>query len=127
DGNVLAQPLYLSNYRFVTKRNILIVATEHNSIYEFDADTGQQLITINFGTPQNSSDVGCLDIRPEYGITSTPVIDRATHTLFVVTATEPSPFSFHTLLHALDVATLKDKVTPVEITASTTISNGNTI
>ena len=127
DGNVLAQPLFLSDYRIINKHNIVIVATEHDSIYEFDADSGAELLKINFGKSQSSNDVGCLDIRPEYGITSTPVIDRATHTLFVVVATEPNPFEFHTTLHALDIATLKDKVPPVEIAASTVISNGTTI
>jgi hypothetical protein len=127
DGNVLAQPLYLSDFHTGAKHNIVIVATEHDSIYEFDADSGTQLLKVNFGKSQASNDVGCLDIRPEYGITSTPVIDRATHTLFVVTATEPTAFDFHTTLHALDIATLTDKVPPVEIAASTVISNGTTI
>ncbi|HYK52205.1 MAG TPA: hypothetical protein VEV38_01575 [Candidatus Eremiobacteraceae bacterium] len=124
DGNVLAQPLYLSHFVPLGGRNVVIVATEHDSIYEFDADTGQQINMANFGPSQNSSDVGCLDIRPEYGITGTPVIDMATQTLYVVIATEPSHKVFRTQLHALDIATLTDKIPPVDISASETISNG---
>ncbi|MFI5388225.1 MAG: hypothetical protein ACHQY2_00795 [Candidatus Eremiobacterales bacterium] len=127
DGSVLAQPLYLEHFVPLGGRNVLIVATEHASIYEFDADTGQQIQKVSFGRAQRSSDVGCLDIRPEYGITGTPVIDPATQSLYVVVATEPSPNSFKTQLHALDIATLTDKVPPVDITASETISNGTQI
>ncbi|HET9343240.1 MAG TPA: hypothetical protein VFO25_10035 [Candidatus Eremiobacteraceae bacterium] len=124
DGSVLAQPLYLEHFAPLGGRNILIVATEHASIYEFDADTGQQINKVHFGTSQSSHDVGCLDIRPEYGITGTPVIDPTSQTLYVVVATEPSLDHFKTRLHALDIATLADKIAPVDITASETISNG---
>jgi hypothetical protein len=128
DGNVLAQPLYLSQYPLPGgSRNILIVATEHDSIYEFDADTGALIKRESLGKSQSSNDVGCGDINPEYGITSTPVIDRTQGRIYVVAAVEPTQFSFHTKLHALDIATLKDAVKPVEITASTTLSNGSKI
>lgn len=127
DGNVLAQPLYLDHFAPLGGRNILIVATEHASIYEFDADTGEQINKVNFGTAQRSQDVGCLDIRPEYGITGTPVIDPGSQTLYVVVATEPTANKFKTQLHALDIATLADKVAPVDITAFETLSNGTQI
>lgn len=128
DGNVLAQPLYLSQYPLPGgTRNVLIVATEHDSIYEFDADSGSLIAHRHLGNSQSSSDVGCGDINPEYGITSTPVIDRANGRIYVVAAVEPTQFSFHTKLHALDIGTLKDVVRPVEIAASTMLSNGTTI
>jgi len=127
DGGVLAQPLYLEHFVPLGGRNVLIVATEHASIYEFDADTGERIKKVNFGRSQSSHDVGCLDIRPEYGITGTPVIDPASQTLYVVVATEPSLDNFKTQLHALDIATLADKVPPVDIAASETISNGTQI
>ena len=128
DGNVLAQPLYLAQYPMPGgTHNVLVVATEHDSVYEFDADTGSLLNHRRLGQSQASGDVGCYDIRPEYGITSTPVIDRAKGRIYVVAGTEPAPFSFHTKLHALDIATLHDAITPVEVTASTTLSNGNRI
>jgi len=128
DGNVLAQPLYLAQYPMPGgTRDVLVVVTEHDSVYEFDADTGSLINHRRLGQSQASGDVGCFDIRPEYGITSTPVIDRAKGRIYVVAGTEPTPFAFHTKLHALDIGTLHDDVTPVEVTASTTLSNGNKI
>ena len=124
DGDVLAQPLYLAGVR---GHNVVYVVTEHDSVYKFDADSGALLRRVSLGTSQQSNDVGCLDISPEYGITSTPVIDRASGTMYVVAATEPSPGQFHTTLHALDIATLKDTVPPVEIAATTTLSNGRKV
>lgn len=127
-ANVLAQPLYLEDYPIRGARhNIVIVATEHNSILEFDAISGARLNAADLGPSQNSFDVGCLDIRFEYGISSTPVIDRSSGTMYVIAPIEPKPMEFHAMLHALDIATLKDKVPPVEIQATTTISNGTTI
>jgi hypothetical protein len=125
---VLAQPLYLSQYPTPSgTRNLLIVATEHDSIYEFDADSGALIAHKRLGRSQSSSDVGCGDIRPEYGITSTPVIDRANGRIYIVAAVEPTQFSFHTKLHALEIGTLNNVVRPVEIAASTTLSNGSKI
>ena len=128
-GDVLAQPLYVSQYPMpgLGKRNILLVATEHDVLDVFDADSGALLAIRFLGAPQLSADVGCLDVRPNYGITSTPAIDRAAGTIYVVAATENPAFHFHTTLHALDIATLKDKVPPVEIAPSTTLSNGQIV
>ena len=126
DGNVLAQPLYLGQYTIAgAPHNVLIVVTENDTVYEFDADSGAVLNSVSLGTSQNSGDVGCGDVQPTYGITSTPVINRATGTLYVVSATEPSSYNFHTTLHALDIATLSDKVAPVDIAASVTLNNGS--
>ncbi|HMD03293.1 MAG TPA: hypothetical protein VKG44_10050, partial [Candidatus Baltobacteraceae bacterium] len=128
DGNVLAQPLYISQYSIGgSLHNVLLVVTENDTVYEFDADSGVLLNHVSLGTSQNSNDVGCSDIFPTYGITATPVINRATGTIYVVAATEPTSYHFHTTLHALDIATLTDKVTPVEITASTLLNNGSTL
>jgi len=128
DGDVLAQPLYLHQYPLPAgPRDIVVVVTEHDSVYEFDADSNALINRANLGTSQSSSDVGCEDIRPEYGITSTPVIDRTLGRIYLVAQTEPKPFVFHTKLHALDIATLKDQIPPVEITASTVLSNGTVI
>ncbi|HEY5096338.1 MAG TPA: hypothetical protein VII69_14595, partial [Candidatus Eremiobacteraceae bacterium] len=127
DGNVLAQPLYLSQYPLPSgTQNVLIVATEHDSIYEFNADSGDLIKQVSLGQSQSSNDVGCQDIRPEYGITSTPVIDRAKGRIYVVAGVEPTAFNFHTKLHALDIGTLQDVVSPVEIKATVTLSNGST-
>ena len=126
DGNVLAQPLYLAQYPIAGgTHNVLVVVTENDSVYEFDADSGAVLEQVSLGKSQSSNDVGCGDISPTYGITSTPVINRATGTMYVVRQTEPSSYNFHTTIHALDIGTLTDKVTPVDIAASVTLNNGS--
>ncbi len=128
DGNVLAQPLYLAQYTVGgAPHNVLVVATENDTVYEFDADSGAVLNQVSLGKSQSSNDVGCGDIQPTYGITSTPVINRATGTIYVVAATEPTSYNFHTTIHALDIATLADKVTPVDIAASVKLNNGSTL
>ncbi len=129
-GDVLAQPLYLAGYNLGTKlgvHNLLIVATEHDVLYEFDADSGALLQSLTIGTPQKSSDVGCGDIEPEYGITSTPVIDRAGGTIYLVAATEPTTGNFQAALYAVDLATLKVKGAPTVISATANLSGGGTI
>jgi hypothetical protein len=129
-GDVLAQPLYVAGYNLGSKlgvHDLLIVATEHDVLYEFDADSGALLQTLSVGTPQSSNDVGCSDIEPEYGITSTPVIDRASGTIYFVAATEPSSGNFQAALYAADLATLKLKGTPTVISATANMSGGGTI
>jgi hypothetical protein len=79
DSKVDAQPLYLANVIVGGQyHNVLYVATEHDSVYAFEADSGVQLWkTSIIGTGETTSDDhGCSQITPEIGITSTPVIDR---------------------------------------------------
>ena len=90
DGKVNAEPLYLSNLTInQAAHNVLFVASEHGTVYAFDADTGTmlwQVSTLQSGET-TSDDHGCGQITPEIGITSTPVIDRSagTHgTIYVV-------------------------------------------
>jgi hypothetical protein len=82
---------------------------------------------VSLGTAQSAVDIGCHDISPVFGITSTPVVDRTTGTLYVVAATEPTSGNFVTSIHALDITSLADKVTPTVITATSTLTNGTTI
>ena len=111
DGKVDAQPLYLANVSFGgLLRNVLYVASEHDSVYAFDADTGAQLwkTPVLGGGETPSDDHGCSQITPEIGITSTPVIDRSqgpNGTMFLVAETKDSAGRYHQRLHALDVAT----------------------
>ncbi|HEY1710933.1 MAG TPA: hypothetical protein VGG10_21895 [Rhizomicrobium sp.] len=128
-GNVLAEPLVVSNFQMPdgSTHDVLIVATGHNVVYAFDAKTYSQLWKASMGTPQSSGDVGCSDIVPEYGISSTPVIVRhsaSSATIYLVAASEPAPFSFHTQVHALDLGTGKDAIKPREIAPTATLSNG---
>ena len=122
-GNVFAQPLILSNFGLPdgTTRNVLIIATSHNMVYAFDAQTYASLWSVSLGTPQNSNDVGCGDSIPEYGISATPAIVRSgsnAATIYVVAATEPSSGTFVSTLHALNAGTGADSVTPVVINPS---------
>ena len=132
DGNVLAQPLLVSNFVLPdgSTHNVLIVATGHDSVYAFDAQTYAVLWKVSLGTSQASGDVGCGDVQPEYGISSTPVIVRSAAnaaTLYVVAATEPTHNQFVTRLHALNLATGADSLTPVVIAPSATLSDGTTV
>jgi hypothetical protein len=110
--------------------DVLIIATEHNSVYAFDAQTYATLWQVNLGPSQASKDVGCVIVQPEYGISSTPVILRSgsnAATIFIVAATEPESFSFHTQVHALALGTGLDLTTPVEIAPSARLKGGGTI
>src|SRR5262249_31068573 len=89
DGQVYAQPLLAPGVSIGTEepRNLVFVATEHTSVSAFDADAGgEPLWRVSLGpsVPNSAKGVPCNDIQgPEYGITSTPVIDPAMGTLYV--------------------------------------------
>lgn len=98
DGEIYAQPLIVSGVDMSGqgKRNVVYIATEHNSVYAFDAEdpeAHEPLWQVQMGTPVPTSDVGqsCgvyKDFSKEIGITGTPVIDRASNTLYVVARTK---------------------------------------
>ena len=91
DGYVYAQPLVAAgvNIPRVGSRNVVYVATEHDSLYAFDADTGRgywhaKLLPKRGKTVASVKDANCTDLIPEIGVTSTPVIDPSTSTIYVV-------------------------------------------
>jgi hypothetical protein len=132
DGNVLAQPLLVSGYQLPdgSVHDVLLVVTEHNSAYAFDARTYAQLWQVNFGPPQQAAELGCGSVNPEYGVSATPVIVRTAvnkASVYLVAATEPVSRQFQTSLHKLNLSTGKDQAPPVEIAASATMSDGSTI
>ena len=125
DGKVDGQPLYLSNLPVGgQQQNVVFAATEHDSVYAFNADTGAQLWkTSILGAGETTSDPhGCSQIAPEIGITSTPVIDKAAGqhgTIFLVGMSKDSSNAYHQRLHALDVTTGAElSGSPAEIAAS---------
>lgn len=132
DGNVFAEPLLVSNFTMPdnTVHDVLIIATGHDTVYAFDAQSYAQLWKVSLGKSQSTNDVGCGDVQPEYGISSTPVILRSgagSAKIYLVAATEPTPFAFHTQLHALDLGTGSDSVPPVEISPSATLADGSSL
>ncbi|MEO8676536.1 MAG: hypothetical protein ABI569_13225, partial [Casimicrobiaceae bacterium] len=126
DGEIYAQPLYVSNVSIPGQgvHNVVYVATQHDSVYAFDAD-GRVLAPlwqVNFlgagVTTVSPADVGTDAFLKEIGITGTPVVDPATSTLYVVAYTAESGHYVHRL-HALDLATGQEKFGgPVVVTAS---------
>jgi len=97
DGKVDAEPLYAARIEIANEgfRNVLFVATEHDSLYAFDADTGKQFWHVRLLKPGEtpSDSVHCGQIVPEIGITSTPVIDlhRGPHGTVYVVAMSKNP------------------------------------
>ncbi len=116
DGQIYAQPLYIPQLTISgAKHNVVFVATENNTVYAFDADGLQStpLWSKNLGpaSPRNDTE----GISPMIGITSTPVIDITTGTMYVVTTNATGPF----YLHALDIGTGAEKLGgPVSVTGS---------
>jgi outer membrane protein assembly factor BamB len=108
DGKVDAQPLFVTSLSIGgTPHDVVYVATEHDSVYAYDATTFAQLWKVsligNGETP--SDDFSCPDFTPEIGITSTPVIDRnrgPNGVLYAVAMTKDSSGAYHHRLHALD-------------------------
>jgi hypothetical protein len=134
DGYVFAQPLYVSGMTIPGKgiHNVVFVATEHDSVYAFDADNnvgvtngllwhvslGTSAVTPNpdFGTRYNNNQY--TDITPEVGITGTPVIDLASGTLYVDAFTHEGSSYFHRL-HALNITNgLEQPNSPVLLNVS---------
>jgi PQQ-like domain len=133
DGKVDAQPLYLSQLNVSgTAHNAVFVATEHDSVYAFDSDTGAVLWHVSLlATGETLSDTrGCSQVVPEIGITSTPVIDRhagAHGTIFVVAMSKDASSNYHHRLHALDVATGAELLNgPMEVAATFPTNGGGT-
>jgi hypothetical protein len=125
DGRVDAQPLYLSQLGVAGGSfNTVFVATEHDSVYAFDSDSGAVLWHISLlGTGETPSDArGCSQVVPEIGVTSTPVIDRtagAHGTLYVVAMSIDAQSNYHQRLHALDITTGAELLGgPVDIAAT---------
>jgi outer membrane protein assembly factor BamB len=111
DGIIDAQPLYLSAVSIPGKgtHNVVYAVTENDSVYAFDADSGTLLWQVStLGASESpSDDLGCSQISPQIGITSTPVIDRASGpngTIYVVAMSKNSA-SYFQRIHALDITT----------------------
>jgi hypothetical protein len=140
DGAVYAQPLYVANLTIGdgSKHNVVFIATEHDSVYAFDADSPncKQYWAIQFvevgETPVPSGDTNCPDTPKEIGITGTPVINPSTQTLYFVAKTKnpntsnPTKPLYFQRLYAVDLATGTKKFgSPVTI-ATPSLASGAT-
>jgi hypothetical protein len=146
DGRAYAQPLYVSGLTMGTgtaqagtRHNVVFIATEHDSVYAFDADNNGganssplwkiTLLDSAHGaaagaTTVPNGDVSTSDITPEIGITGTPVIDTNTNTMYVVGKTKENG-NYVQRLHALDITTGNEKSgSPVTLAAQVN-GNGN--
>ena len=136
DGKVDAQPLQLSGLTVQgAAHNVVFVATENDSVYAFDADTGVSLWHVSLlGAGESVSDLppyGCAQVTPTIGITSTPVIDRSAgaHGLIFVVAMSKTSSSgaYHQRLHALDVTTGAEQLNgPIDVAATYPMLGGAT-
>jgi len=148
DGIVVAQPLYVPNVALpgIGTRNVVYVVTQHDSVYAFDADnfgTGAPLWKVNFLNA--AAGISTVPIAEqlcsgtgwtEVGIMGTPAIDLSTGTIYLSAKTRLAPGSpsnsgstpvYQHTLHALNIATGADRLTPVVVDASVVNGVGNTV
>ena len=150
DGQIYAQPLYVPSVTVTTGpqagvHNLAIVATQHDSLYAIDADSGVIVWHTSFTltglpgatsiTSVPSADTGSTDTSPEIGVCGTPVIDPATNLLYVDAKTKQvingvtaSPQYVHTL-YKIDItngnATANANIVSSVVVADTTDTNSN--
>lgn len=129
DDQIDAQPLVVPDEKITggswpRKHDVVYVATEGDTIYAIDAKNGAVLLSPNFGLPVPMP-VGCTNNGPNVGINGTPVIDLASNTMYVVIYSLEASGPIYRI-HALDLSSLTDKVSPVVVAASHTLTNGST-
>jgi hypothetical protein len=131
DGYAYAEPLLISNVAVNgAVHNVLYVATEADSVYAFDADsygTGAPLWKVSLLKGDETPITGA-SIKPSLGITSTPVIDTQSNTIYVVSTERSSTTGSSFRLNALDITTGAHKFgSPVTIQASVPATNSNAV
>jgi hypothetical protein len=142
DGMIVAQPLYVPNVNISGQgtHNVVYVVTQHDSVYAFDADnygTGAPLWHVSYINPNAGvttvpiSEQLCAGTGfSEMGILGTPVIDTTTGTLYLSAKTREqsgSTVNYVHRLHAVDITSGADKITPVVVDGSVVNSLGNTV
>jgi hypothetical protein len=133
DDPVDATPLIVSALTVKgSLHNVVYVATEHDSVYAYDADSGALLANVSLlGANETPSDTrSCDQVEPEIGITATPVIDRSVGpngALFVVAMSKDNNGNYYQRLHALDLVSLDDLFAPAVIAATYPGSGENSV
>jgi hypothetical protein len=129
DDQVDAQPLVVPGVnitagKFPGTHDVVYVVTENDTVYAIDADISTVLLTQSLGKPVPMP-LGCNNNGPNVGINSTPVIDSSSNTLYVIAYTQDNTGPTYRV-HALDLGSLTDKVTPQIVIASHTLTDGTT-
>jgi len=135
DGAIHGQPLWVANVMVSgVIHNVVYVATQHDSLYAFDADASPcmmlwrvSLIDATHGGLGGETSVpfalvgtGTGDIQPEIGVTGTPVIDAGSRILYVVSKSiNSAQTTFYQRLHAIDLTTGNEKTgSPATLTGT---------
>jgi Bacterial Ig-like domain (group 2) len=131
DGYAYAEPLLMSNVTVKgATHNVVYVATEHDSVYAFDADSygsGTPLWQVSL-LKSGETPVTGSDILPFLGVTSTPVIDSTSNTIYVVSSQKSTASGSTYRLNALDITTGAQKFGgPVTIHASVAGTNSTNV
>jgi hypothetical protein len=130
DDQVDAEPLLVPNVNITAGGNqgthdVIYVVTGNDTVYAIDANSGTILLSNHLGAPVRMP-LGCNNNGPNVGITSTPVIDTSTNTIYLIAYTQDASGPSY-WLHALNLSTLVDTLNSPEIvTASHTLTNGTT-
>src|SRR5579862_9786526 len=133
NGQVYAQPLYVHGVTINGGvHNVVIIATEADSVYAYDADSTSSILLwkasmvdaahgagAGEAALHSATTTGCDDM-PQVGITSTPVIDGTSKTIYVEAKSTNGTNYFHRL-HALDLLTGNEK-TPGPVVIAGTVS-----
>lgn len=133
DGKVDAQPLHVGGLNLPNRgrHNVVFAATEHDSVYAFDANNATIYWHVNLLKPgETTSDIrGCGQVVPEIGITATPVIDLSAGphgAIYVVAMSKDSRGNYYQRLHALDITTGAEQFGgPTDVEASYPGSGAN--
>ncbi len=144
DGAIYAQPLWVANLSIAgVTHNVVFVATEHDSLFAFDADASPcrllwqvSLIDAAHGASAGETTVpagingylvgaGYGDLAPEVGITGTPVIDPAAGILYVVAkSVNAAGPVFYQRLHAIDLASGSERAGAPALIAGSYVNDG---
>jgi outer membrane protein assembly factor BamB len=131
DDQVDAQPLVVANQQIETPEGrrtyeeVVYVVSESNTIYAIDSSTGRVLKqrTLGSSVPQSKLPGNCGNNGPNVGIMSTPVIDQAAGTMYVIAYLMVDDAPTYRL-YALDLSSLNDRAKPPVISGAHQLVDG---
>jgi hypothetical protein len=127
DDEVDGSPLVVPGVNITAGSNqgvhdVVYIVTGNDTVYAIDATAGTVLLSNHLGPPV-AWPLKCNNNGPDVGITSTPVINVSTNTIYLIAYTQDSTGPTYRL-HALDLGNLTDKITPVVVSASHVLTDG---